>query len=111
MIRLERKVDFLFQRLGVDPSEALVFDAGFGPGAGLPASFQDALARGKKIEAIKIYRDVTGASLKEAKDAVDAMARDMRLQRSRLIRVAGGGDAEGGGEVAGQVRLVGIAEV
>jgi hypothetical protein len=75
MIRLERKVDFLFQRLGINPDEALVIDDGFGVGPGLPASFQDALARGKTIEAIKIYREFTGVSLKEAKDAVEAMGR------------------------------------
>ncbi|WKX74234.1 ribosomal protein L7/L12 [Streptomyces sp. XD-27] len=33
------------------------------------------LARnGKKVQAIKVYREVTGAGLKEAKDAVDRMA-------------------------------------
>jgi large subunit ribosomal protein L7/L12 len=35
----------------------------------------DLIARGKKIEAIKIYREATGVGLKEAKDAVDAIAR------------------------------------
>jgi hypothetical protein len=75
MIRLERKVDFLFQRLGIDPNEALTIDDGFGVGPGLPASFNEALARGKTIEAIKIYREATGAGLKEAKDAVEAMGR------------------------------------
>ncbi len=64
--RLERQVDFLFRRLGVDPSAAFA-----GGGDGLPMSFHDALQRGKKIQAIKIYRETTGAGLKEAKDAVD----------------------------------------
>ncbi|MXG90279.1 ribosomal protein L7/L12 [Nocardioides flavescens] len=31
------------------------------------------LVRGKKIQAIKVYREGTGAGLKEAKDAVEAM--------------------------------------
>jgi len=31
------------------------------------------LQRGKKIQAIKVYREGTGAGLKEAKDAVEAM--------------------------------------
>jgi ribosomal L7/L12-like protein len=44
----------------------------------LPSSFHDALNRGKLIEAIKIYRSATGVGLKEAKDAVDAMARNRR---------------------------------
>lgn len=34
---------------------------------------RDLLASGKKIEAIKAYREATGADLKTAKDAVDAM--------------------------------------
>ncbi len=33
------------------------------------------LAGGNKIAAIKAYRDATGAGLKEAKDAVEAMER------------------------------------
>jgi ribosomal protein L7/L12 len=31
------------------------------------------LRDGRKIEAIKLYRDITGAGLKEAKDAVEAL--------------------------------------
>ena len=33
----------------------------------------NALAGGKKIEAIKIYRETTGKGLKEAKDFIDAL--------------------------------------
>jgi hypothetical protein len=33
----------------------------------------DALQRGEKIEAIKLYREVTGVGLKEAKDFVDEL--------------------------------------
>ena len=86
LYRLERKVDFLFQRMGINPDDALA-DDGFGPPSpqdfgnpwqqgDLPSSFYDALGRGKAIEAIKIYRSATGAGLKEAKDAVDVMMRD-----------------------------------
>ena len=32
------------------------------------------LQSGKKIEAIKLYRELTGAGLKEAKDAVERIA-------------------------------------
>jgi hypothetical protein len=88
LLRLERKVDFLFQRMGLDPDEALVQDDGFVPqgnafdtatyGPQLPSSFYDALSRGQLIEAIKIYRDITGAELKQAKRAVEAMARQAR---------------------------------
>ena len=38
------------------------------------AALAGALARGKKIEAIKLYREATGTGLKEAKDFVDALA-------------------------------------
>lgn len=37
----------------------------------------DLLRRGQKIQAIKIYRDRTGAGLKEAKDAVEALERQL----------------------------------
>jgi ribosomal protein L7/L12 len=33
------------------------------------------MAEGRKIEAIKLYREVTGAGLKEAKEAVEALDR------------------------------------
>jgi ribosomal protein L7/L12 len=52
----------------------------------------DLVAEGRKIEAIKRYREVTGLGLKEAKDAVDAferrlnpdavMARDVAMRRT-----------------------------
>jgi ribosomal protein L7/L12 len=67
IVRLERQVDFLFRRLGIDPQAALTDD---NP---LPESFYDALAKNKEILAIKIYREVTGVGLKQAKDAVEAM--------------------------------------
>lgn len=95
LLRLEQKVDFLFRHLGIDPDQYSLDDgfassfggaasfggvASFGGASGpagrpdLPSSFYDALSRGKKIQAIKIYREATGAGLKEAKDAVDRMA-------------------------------------
>ncbi|MER2563809.1 MAG: ribosomal protein L7/L12 [Myxococcaceae bacterium] len=37
------------------------------------ASVQDLLREGKKLEAIKLYREQSGLGLKEAKDAVEAM--------------------------------------
>lgn len=39
-------------------------------------AIQSALQRGSKIEAVKLYRDATGASLKDSKDAVEAMPVD-----------------------------------
>jgi hypothetical protein len=41
------------------------------------ASIQDALRRGQKIEAIKLYREHSGLGLKEAKDAVEALEKEM----------------------------------
>ncbi|MEV8554650.1 ribosomal protein L7/L12 [Streptomyces glaucescens] len=61
LARLERKVDLLLGHLDVAVED---------PGTDAVA----ALARdGKAIEAIKEYRRVTGAGLKEAKDAVDRL--------------------------------------
>jgi len=41
------------------------------------------MREGRKIEAIKLYRDLTGAGLKEAKDAVEALERDGSLPTTR----------------------------
>jgi large subunit ribosomal protein L7/L12 len=49
------------------------------------------LAEGRKIEAIKVYREATGAGLKEAKDAVEAINRGIELSTP----VDGGDDVEG----------------
>lgn len=38
----------------------------------LDGRLRDLLAKGQKIEAIKLYREQTGASLKEAKEAIEA---------------------------------------
>jgi len=57
-----------------------VGQAAFNPDAIDGAAFSDeriqaALDSGNKIEAIKLYREMTGLGLKEAKDAVEGMAR------------------------------------
>ncbi len=93
LLRLERKVDFLFQRMGLDPDEALIQDDDFAPQTPqapaygqepqLPSSFYDALSRNKLIQAIKIYRQITGADLKDAKDAVEAMAQGALNNKAR----------------------------
>ena len=49
------------------------------------------LSGGRKIEAIKLYRDVTGAGLKEAKDAVEALERDGSLPPQRAQAASGPG--------------------
>jgi ribosomal protein L7/L12 len=61
---LEERVQFLYRRLNidyVDPNSDPV----------LAPQIQDALRRGNKIEAIKIYRELTGVGLAEAKQAID----------------------------------------
>ena len=49
------------------------------PGAGHPTddSVREFLLRGRKIEAIKAYREVHGVGLKDAKTAVEALARKL----------------------------------
>jgi ribosomal protein L7/L12 len=61
---LEDRIKFLYRRLNIDymdPSSDPV----------LSPQIQDALRRGNKIEAIKIYRELTGVGLAEAKDVID----------------------------------------
>ena len=44
------------------------------------------LAEGQKIEAIKVYRERTGAGLAEAKDAVEALEAGQRLPSQAIDR-------------------------
>jgi hypothetical protein len=84
--RLERRVDFLIRYLGINPAD-IESGMGVGPygpvptGLGgmtdMPPALYEAISKGKLIEAIKIYRTETGASLAEAKSAVESMARGM----------------------------------
>jgi ribosomal protein L7/L12 len=50
--------------------------AGNAPVGAEARAIGDALAAGKTIEAIKLYRAATGVGLKEAKDAIDAIKRE-----------------------------------
>jgi ribosomal protein L7/L12 len=61
---LEDHVKFLYRRLNIeyaDPNSDPV----------LAPQIQDALRHGNKIEAIKIYRELTGVGLAEAKQVID----------------------------------------
>jgi ribosomal protein L7/L12 len=61
---LEDRLNFLYRRLDieyVDPNSDPV----------LHPQVQEALQRGNKIEAIKIYRELTGVGLAEAKQAIE----------------------------------------
>ena len=45
---------------------------------------------GRKIEAIKLYREATGVGLKEAKDTVDGMEKDLRQREpNKFAKPAG----------------------
>ncbi|MEV6596204.1 ribosomal protein L7/L12 [Actinoplanes sp. NPDC051346] len=65
---VERKLDLVMGHLGIREPEP---DA---PGAVLRE-----LLAGRKIQAIKLYREATGVGLKEAKDAVELLARQRGL--------------------------------
>lgn len=63
---LEDRLNFLYRRLNIeytDPNSDPV----------LSPQVQDALRRGNKIEAIKIYRELTGVGLAEAKRVIDRL--------------------------------------
>ena len=61
---LEDRLKFIYRRLNIeyaDPNSDPV----------LSPQIKDALRRGNKIEAIKIYRELTGVGLAEAKQVID----------------------------------------
>lgn len=69
--RLESRVAFLFQELGLEEKYQaemgqVVMESGM-------AEIVALLRMGRKIEAIKLYREMTGTGLAQAKAAVDSM--------------------------------------
>ncbi|WP_187284862.1 ribosomal protein L7/L12 [Streptomyces sp. uw30] len=60
--RVERKLDLIIDHLGLRENEPRMDEV------------LTLLRDDKKIQAIKVYREITGAGLKEAKDAVERMA-------------------------------------
>ena len=68
---LEDMLQFLYRRLDID-----YLDPNSDPA--LAPQVQEALKRGNKIEAIKIYRELTGVGLAEAKQAIDRAERFMK---------------------------------
>lgn len=67
----------LFLRSRSHPSAPGVVAAPPGQAAAASPSVQDLLQAGRKIDAIKAYRAEHGVGLREAKDAVDALARGL----------------------------------
>ncbi|HET9915225.1 MAG TPA: ribosomal protein L7/L12 [Anaerolineales bacterium] len=63
---LEDKLQFLYRRLNIDYADPNADPA-------LSPQIQEALRRGNKIEAIKIYRELTGVGLAEAKQVIDGI--------------------------------------
>ena len=62
LARIERKLDLIMDHLDLREEDPRLDEV-----AGLARA-------GRKIEAIKAYREATGAGLREAKDAVDRLA-------------------------------------
>jgi ribosomal protein L7/L12 len=62
LAHVDAKVNLLMEHAGIK----------FGPLATMPREAADALKRSDKIEAIRLYRANTGASLVEAKQVVEA---------------------------------------
>ena len=68
--RLEGLVGLLAERAGVGEAELERLREESGAPR-VPEECRRLVAEGKVIEAIKLYRERTGASLKDAKDAID----------------------------------------
>jgi ribosomal protein L7/L12 len=65
LARIERKLDLIMQHLDLHDHAPVEPDP-FG-------EVRDLIMRGKKIQAIKVYREITGTGLRDAKDAVERM--------------------------------------
>lgn len=94
--RLERQVRYLLQYIGVDPEIAATDDAAIAAGPPMAAAFGAAsrmggpppeivalVQAGKLIQAIKAYRQMTGADLKESKNVIDSLQIELGLARRR----------------------------
>jgi ribosomal protein L7/L12 len=65
--KLERQIAFLIERLGVEYPEE--------PNQGVSPAVADLVQRGQKIQAIKRFREETGASLRDAKAFIESLER------------------------------------
>jgi ribosomal protein L7/L12 len=63
--RMEAKLDLLLKHAGI----------AFEPYANVPAELRDAVEQGRKIKAIKLYRQFSGVGLREAKAFVEEVQR------------------------------------
>lgn len=62
---LESLVHFLATHVAVDISTV--------PQTGITDEVYELVRRGKKVQAIKLYREITGAGLAEAKNVIDSI--------------------------------------
>lgn len=69
---LEDRLKFIYRRLGIDYTAAPNADPILSP------EIQSALRSGNKIEAIKLFRELTGVGLAEAKQAIDQAEQFLR---------------------------------
>jgi len=67
---LEDRLKFIYSKLEIEYPED--------PDPVMSPKIQDALRHGNKIEAIKIYRELTGVGLAEAKDVIDKAAQSIK---------------------------------
>ncbi|RPH58015.1 MAG: zinc-ribbon domain-containing protein, partial [Chloroflexi bacterium] len=69
---------------------------------------REQIARGNKIEAIKIYREKTGVGLKEAKDAVEALeaGSPVVVSQANLASGAAQGGAAGLADQAAKIAAI-----
>ena len=81
---IEAKLDLLLAHLGIDLDAAYALSAQ-SPTDRIPANVADPvleLVRGDKpIQAIKLYRELTGVTLREAKAAVDQLKAAVKAER------------------------------
>jgi ribosomal protein L7/L12 len=74
LARLEQQVRLLSERLEVPcPTFASVVAAPGQLDGGVPAGVVSLARSGNKIAAIKLFRELTGAGLREAKEVVDSL--------------------------------------
>jgi hypothetical protein len=60
--RIERKLDLIIQHLAIETGETTA----------MPDEARRLADKGQKVQAIKAYREATGADLREAKEAIEA---------------------------------------
>ena len=75
---LEKRVNYLYDKINMGyPTSPRppIFDP----------RLQEAIQKGNKIEAIKVYRELTNCDLREAKDAVEAMERGEEINISDYL--------------------------